>query len=466
VRTVVASADHLYAVAVSDDGRAIATGGADRRVQIWDAQTGECLDAGEDAPYGGHGAPVLALAAIPGAAAWVSGSGDSTIRLWVDPRSPQPHRWGSRGEVMVGAVNCPWAVAVSPDGQWLATGNADAPVRLWQLPERRYLGAVEIPADRALAVVFGRSRDRTLILGSDRGQIARVPLPPSPCQWAIATDRGRITAIAFTPASRNQPVDHATAHTAHPMGLLTGGTGSPHLDAWDAQTGQHLGTHPQADHTLVLRSDQSGQYLARGSDTGQIQVWSWAQLWPSVTTSGAAPVAPQWQHRSAASWVSAIAFLTDSSAFADSPDLVWATLNGDVTRANVQTGVYEMLGNMAAGVRSLAVVDEWLWLGGTDGHLAAWHLTTGARSPLPDPHAQDVLAIGVPQCPDQPVITVGREGTVVARSRRSGRAIGTSLMSGGEVRVAAGSGYPVALGFAWPGRIRLLGQSPDSWRYS
>lgn len=460
VRTVAASVDHLYAVAVSDDGRAIATGGADRRVRIWDARTGDCLDDGEDAPYGGHGAPVLALAAIPGVAAWVSGSGDSTIRLWVDPRSPHPQRWGSRGEVIVGAVNCPWAVAVSVDGQWLAAGNADAPVRLWHLPERRYLGAVEIAGDRALAVVFGRSTpsDRTLILGTDRGQLHRVPLPPSPRQWAIASQRSRITAIAFTP----DPVAHPTGH---PAGLLTGGTGSPCLDAWDAHTGQHLGTQSQPDHTIVLQSDRHGQSLARGSDAGLIQVWSWAQLWPSFTTPEAAPAAPQWQHRSAAAWVSAIAFLADSSVFPDSPDLIWATLDGTIARASVLTGVQEILGNAATGVRSLAVVGEWLWIGRTDGHLEAWHLTTGARSLLPDPHAQDVLVMVVPgvldavEMPDPSVITVGREGSVVVRSPQSGRAIETSPVPGGEIRVAAGVGSHLAVGSAWPGRLSLYRRS-------
>jgi WD40 repeat protein len=64
-------------VAVSPEGRTVATGTKDGRVRLWDTQTGELIET-----LKGHGSEIYSLAFSPDGKTLASVSQDETLRLW------------------------------------------------------------------------------------------------------------------------------------------------------------------------------------------------------------------------------------------------------------------------------------------------------------------------------------------------------------------------------------------------
>lgn len=114
--------DGLTSVAISPDGRYIATGSLDRVVRLWDAETS--LLAGS---FEGHTDSVYSVAFSPDGKTLASGSLDKTIKLW-DVAAGGGH--GCRA-TLTGHQNFVLSVAYSPDGKWIVSGSKDRTVRFW-----------------------------------------------------------------------------------------------------------------------------------------------------------------------------------------------------------------------------------------------------------------------------------------------------------------------------------------------
>ncbi|MFO0891592.1 MAG: serine/threonine-protein kinase [Isosphaeraceae bacterium] len=119
--------DTVYALAISPDGRLLASGSTDRTVRIWRLADGRLLHVLE-----GHVNWVQSLAFHPDGSRLASAGGDRTIRIWDpiegrDVLTLQGHRDRVHG------------LAFSPDGTSLASAAADGEVRVWESgprPER------------------------------------------------------------------------------------------------------------------------------------------------------------------------------------------------------------------------------------------------------------------------------------------------------------------------------------------
>jgi WD40 repeat protein len=181
---------HVYAVAFSPDGASLAMGGVSTTIAIYDADTGRAR-----AQLSGHSA--YSLAFLPDDKTLVAGMEDGTVALW---------------DVAAGRVRTAFpghggrleALAVSPDGKWLAAGGRPGGFGSAKLVIRALdtnLPAHGSPTNGGAITALAFSPDsKTLAAADDLGTIDLLarPLfysrrPP----WK-AHD-GRVRALAFSP---------------------------------------------------------------------------------------------------------------------------------------------------------------------------------------------------------------------------------------------------------------------------
>jgi predicted NACHT family NTPase len=109
----------VTAVAFSPDGTPVLTGSWDSTARLWDAVTGKTV-----ATLAGHTDRVTAVAFSPYGTRILTGSWNDTARVW-DAAT------GKTVATLAGHTGWISAVAFSPDGTRILTGSGDNTARLW-----------------------------------------------------------------------------------------------------------------------------------------------------------------------------------------------------------------------------------------------------------------------------------------------------------------------------------------------
>ena len=197
----------IVALAVSPDGKRIASASWDRSVRVWP------LDGGPALVLEGHQQNVNGVAFMPDSQALVSVSHDPEVRIWsLDGDAPTNVK-------LLTPLN---SVAVAPDGE-IAAAGADGKVYFLS-PKGERLAEVETSATPIIAVTI--SPDGKLVAAAGiRGSVAVIERTGRKLAHTLVGPGLPVWSVAFFPDSRT---------------LLTGGADRI-IRRWDATSGEPIG---------------------------------------------------------------------------------------------------------------------------------------------------------------------------------------------------------------------------------
>jgi WD40 repeat protein len=269
----------VAAVAVAPDGSWLASGGWDWTVRIWDAATGreratlkgdtedgswlasgwhwtvriwDVVTRRERATLKGHTGTVAAVAVAPDGSWLASGSRDSTVRIW-DVAT------GRVRAVLAGHTSEVAVVVVAPDSSWLASGDYDRTVRIWDAATGRVRAVLAGHTSEVIAVVVGP--DGSWLASGSRDSTVRI--------WDVATGRER----AVQPGHTTRAAAWAVAVAPDGSWLASGSSDST-VRIWDGATGREravLVGHTGTVAAVAVAPD--GSWLASGSDDSTVRIW-------------------------------------------------------------------------------------------------------------------------------------------------------------------------------------------------
>ncbi|MGW0064890.1 nSTAND1 domain-containing NTPase [Streptosporangium sandarakinum] len=151
--------DVITGMAISPDGRTLASAGFDSRVRLFDVATRRQLEGTPPAVAGGL---VNDLAFSPDGRTLAYTADDDAVRLWDLPRRR------TAGVALIPEDDVPYSLAFSPDGEVLATGLRSGAVQLWDLRTYRPLGTPMTGHSRGVvALVYDRGGTAVATVAGD-----------------------------------------------------------------------------------------------------------------------------------------------------------------------------------------------------------------------------------------------------------------------------------------------------------
>lgn len=255
----------LQAVAVTPNGRLLATGGTDDHIHLWslaDRRRPKQIAP----PVAGPTDTIYSVAFSPDGQTLAAAGADRVVRLW-DVRNPTRPR--QLGRPITGPTNTVYSIAFSPDGAILAAGSADDTIRLWHIADPAHpvpFRPITGFSDYVQSVTF--SHDGRLLAGGGADQTVRLwnvadPAHPIALGTPLTGPAGKVFSVAFSPDDR----------------LLAEGGGDRLVRLWNvANPGHPISTGaPLAGATGWINSvafNSTGTMLAVASSDNAVRVWN------------------------------------------------------------------------------------------------------------------------------------------------------------------------------------------------
>ena len=248
VRLVLPHDSEVWGVAVSPDGKRIATASQDKYARIWDAVTGQLL-----LTLKGHTDGVNDIVFSPDGKRVATAGFDKTARLWDS----------STGEELLtlsGHTDAVHHIAFSPDGTRLATTSNDGTAKVWDLETGDELLTFTGHEEAVFDIAWSPAGDRIATSGLDRN--VRI--------WDANSGKEGLV-LPFEEGDQLRGL----AFSADAKRIAVTNTGTPRGRVWDALTGEVLLNNfpDHRDALLDIAFSANGKLMATGSSDAQAKIW-------------------------------------------------------------------------------------------------------------------------------------------------------------------------------------------------
>jgi WD40 repeat protein len=406
-------AGSVQSVAVTRNGRTIASGGADGTIIFWDARRHKMLGAPLAA-----GSAVWSVAFSPDGRLLASADNDGTVRLWNVKTRRQLGR-------SLHAASTVRSVAFSPDGGTLASAGDGGAVELWNARKRARLSRlapVRRHADPVWSVAFGHDGRLLFAASTETCQ---------PTGFADQDAHASASLFVWSLGTRRRIGDHedtgdGCAVVVSPDGrtLATAGL-ARRVQLWDArgrlQQGRRLPAGASAGVIESLAFDSTSRLLASAGYDQAVRVWDvprHVQLEPPLTGH--------------AGTVNGVAFLPGGrmlvSGGSEGTVRIWSTQ--PLSRLDFALrGHRGSISALAVDPRTGVVIS-----GGNDGSLRMWDLATRKqlRTPLA-PGSGRATRVLEPESVEVDDVAVGSDGRLLVSGGEDGRVRLWNALTGKEM---------------------------------
>ncbi|TWH43510.1 AAA-like domain-containing protein [Dulcicalothrix desertica] len=235
----------VYSVAISADGKTLASAGADKTIKLWNISTGKIIST-----LSGHTAIVNSVAISADGKTLASAGADKTIKLWNIST-------GKLISTLSGHTDWVNSVAISADGKTLASAGADKTIKLWNISTGKLISTLSGHTDAVSSVAISAD-GKTLASAADK----TIKL------WNISTGK-----LISTLSGHTAEV-YSVAISTDGKTLASAGADKT-IKLWNISTGKLISTlsgHAAEVYSVAISPD--GKTLASASLDKIINLWN------------------------------------------------------------------------------------------------------------------------------------------------------------------------------------------------
>jgi serine/threonine protein kinase len=287
MRSLIGHSSFVNCLAISPDGTTLVSGSADSTIKLWNLATGANLRTLQ-----GHSGYINAIDISPDGQTLVSGDANSTLKIWNLKTGALLHTLSGHS----GYIN---AIDISPDGQTLVSASADGTLKVWNLATQKllhtlsghsgYINAIDISPD-GTTLVSGGADSTIKVWDLSRSEVLHTLSGHTGFINALEISHDGKTVVSASADSTIKVWDLATQKLLHTLSghasyvnrlaiqpdgkILVSSSADETIKVWDLQTGAELRTLTGADAPLdyfVVSPDW--QTIATGKGDTTIRIW-------------------------------------------------------------------------------------------------------------------------------------------------------------------------------------------------